>query len=69
MRRLLLAIVLWPVLLAAGPATAAQAYDVEDLRAKLSREMQLAGGSSGALDRVIGWAWEWARVLGDTGRR
>jgi D-alanyl-D-alanine carboxypeptidase/D-alanyl-D-alanine-endopeptidase (penicillin-binding protein 4) len=53
MRRLLLAIVLWPVLLAAGPATAAQAYDVEDLRAKLSREMQLAGGSSGALVREL----------------
>jgi D-alanyl-D-alanine carboxypeptidase/D-alanyl-D-alanine-endopeptidase (penicillin-binding protein 4) len=53
MRRLLLAIVLWPVLLAAGPATAAQAYDVEDLRAKLSREMALAGGSSGALVREL----------------
>jgi D-alanyl-D-alanine carboxypeptidase/D-alanyl-D-alanine-endopeptidase (penicillin-binding protein 4) len=53
MRRLLLAIVLWPVLLAAGPATAAQAYDVADLRAKLSREMQLAGGSSGALVREL----------------
>jgi len=53
MRRLLLAIVLWPVLLAAGPATAAQAYDVEDLRAKLSREMQLTGGSSGALVREL----------------
>lgn len=53
MRRLLLAIVLGPALLAAGPATAAQAYDVADLRAKLSREMQLAGGSSGALVREL----------------
>ncbi|MDQ3410305.1 MAG: D-alanyl-D-alanine carboxypeptidase [Actinomycetota bacterium] len=53
MRRLLLAIVLGPALLAAGPATAAQAYDVDDLRAKLSREMALAGGSSGALVRNL----------------
>ncbi len=53
MRRLLLAIVLGPALLAAGPATAAQAYDAEDLRAKLSREMALAGGSSGALVREL----------------
>jgi D-alanyl-D-alanine carboxypeptidase/D-alanyl-D-alanine-endopeptidase (penicillin-binding protein 4) len=53
MRRLLLAIVLGPALLAAGPATTAQAYDVEDLRAKLSREMRLAGGSSGALVREL----------------
>ena len=53
MRRLLLAILLGPALLAAGPATAAQAYDVADLRAKLSREMQLAGGSSGALVREL----------------
>jgi len=53
MRRLLLAVVLGPALLAAGPATAAQAYDVDDLRAKLSREMALAGGSSGALVRNL----------------
>lgn len=53
MRRLLLAIVLGPVLLAAGPAAAAQAYDVDDLRAKLSREMALAGASSGALVRDL----------------
>ncbi|MBA2765576.1 MAG: D-alanyl-D-alanine carboxypeptidase/D-alanyl-D-alanine-endopeptidase [Solirubrobacterales bacterium] len=53
MRRLLLALVLGPALLAAGPATTAQAYDVEDLRAKLSREMRLAGGSSGALVREL----------------
>nr|MDQ3092792.1 D-alanyl-D-alanine carboxypeptidase [Actinomycetota bacterium] len=53
MSRLLLAIVLGPALVAAGPATAAQAYDVADLRAKLSREMQLAGGSSGALVREL----------------
>lgn len=53
MRRLLLATVLGPAALAAGPATAAQAYDRADLRAKLSREMRLAGASSGALVRDL----------------
>ena len=53
MRRRLLALVLGPALLAAGPATAAQAYDVDDLRAKLGREMGLAGPSSGALVRDL----------------
>jgi D-alanyl-D-alanine carboxypeptidase/D-alanyl-D-alanine-endopeptidase (penicillin-binding protein 4) len=53
MRRLLLAVVLGCALLAAGPATAAQAYDVADLRTKLSREMRLAGDSSGALVRGL----------------
>jgi len=53
MRRFLLAVLLGPALLAAGPSTPAQAYDVEDLRAKLSREMALAGGNSGALVRDL----------------
>ncbi|HEV2820233.1 MAG TPA: D-alanyl-D-alanine carboxypeptidase/D-alanyl-D-alanine-endopeptidase [Solirubrobacteraceae bacterium] len=51
-RRHLLAIVLGPAVLAAGPA-GAQAYDGDDLRAKLSREMRLAGASSGALVRDL----------------
>ena len=53
MRRHLLAIVLGPAVLAAGPAAAAQAYDRDDLRAKLSREMSLAGPNSGALVRDL----------------
>lgn len=53
MRRQLLALVLGPALVTAGPATAAQAYDRGDLRAKLSREMALAGASSGALVRDL----------------
>ena len=51
MRRHVLAIVLGCALL--GPATAAHAYGGDDLRAKLSREMRLAGASSGALVRDL----------------
>lgn len=48
----MLATLLAPAFLAAGPA-AALAYEVDDLHAKLSREMRLAGSSSGALVRDL----------------